>query len=305
MAERLLIGDVTALTGIAPGRIRHYEKIGLLRAEHLSNGYRVFDVEQVLELLRIDLMRSLGVSINDIQRLIDGGQTTLADLLDEHRTLLVRQRDRLDQLIAAIDESRAATECGAAGVADVTEHILRRLATTHRDSIGVIGRLSAPLSAPVAAMYADLFDDWQLPVPALFGQMVLPPAASTLLEQLAETPGHRLLFDRLRKLAGDVTALGEDLTAAQELARTWIDRQLADPLPDDVVSRLRGVQPLLEHDPVIVQGFRAWAGSINPAAAHFIDEIALQTAQRGLEAVSVIVLPASGSARPKTDVVAM
>jgi DNA-binding transcriptional MerR regulator len=299
VAEQLLIGDVTALTGIASGRIRHYEKIGLLRAEHLSNGYRVFDVEQVLDLLRIDLMRSLGVSINDIQRLVDGGQTTLADLLDEHRTLLVRQRDRLDQLIAAID---AATECGAAGV---NEQILRRLATTHRDSIGVIGRLSAPLSAPVAGMYANLFDEWQLPVPALFGQMVLPPAASTLLEQLAETPGRRLLFDRLRKLAGDVIALGEDLSAAQELARTWIDRQLADPLPDDVVSVLRGVQPLLEHDPVIVQGFRAWAGSINPAAAHFIDEIAIQTARRGLEAVSVIVLPASGSARPNTDVAAM
>jgi DNA-binding transcriptional MerR regulator len=299
VAEQLLIGDVTALTGIASGRIRHYEKIGLLRAEHLSNGYRVFDVEQVLDLLRIDLMRSLGVSINDIQRLVDGGQTTLADLLDEHRTLLVRQRDRLDQLIAAID---AATECGAAGV---NEQILRRLATTHRDSIGVIGRLSAPLSAPVAGMYANLFDEWQLPVPALFGQMVLPPAASTLLEQLAETPGRRLLFDRLRKLAGDVIALGEDLSAAQELARTWIDRQLADPLPDDVVSVLRGVQPLLEHDPVIVQGFRAWAGSINPAAAHFIDEIAIQTARRGLEAVSVIVLPASCSARPNTDVAAM
>jgi DNA-binding transcriptional MerR regulator len=299
VAEQLLIGDVTALTGIASGRIRHYEKIGLLRAEHLSNGYRVFDIEQVLDLLRIDLMRSLGVSINDIQRLIDGGQTTLAHLLDEHRTLLVRQRDRLDQLIAAID---SATECGAAGV---NEHILRKLATSHRDSIGVIGRLSAPLSAPVAAMYADLFDEWQLPVPALFGQMVLPPAASTLLAQLAETPGRRVLFDRLRKLAGDVIALGEDLTAAQELARTWIDRQLADPLPDDVVSALRGVQPLLEHDPVIVQGFRAWAGSINPAAAHFIDEIALQTAKRGLEAVSVIVLPPSGSARPKTDVAAM
>jgi DNA-binding transcriptional MerR regulator len=298
VAEQLLIGDVTALTGIASGRIRHYEKIGLLRAEHLSNGYRVFDVEQVLDLLRIDLMRSLGVSINDIQRLIDGGQTTLADLLDEHRTLLVRQRDRLDQLIGAID---AATECGAAGV---NEQILRRLATTHRDSIGVIGRLSAPLSAPVAAMYADLFDEWQLPVPALFGQMVLPPAASTLLEQLAETPGRRVLFDRLRKLAGDVIALGEDLTAAQELARTWIDEQLADPLPDDVVSALRGVQPLLEHDPVIVQGFRAWAGSINLAAAHFIDEIAVQTARRGLGAVSVIVLPASGSLRPNTDVAA-
>lgn len=293
MAEQLLIGDVTALTGIASGRIRHYEKVGLLRAEHLSNGYRVFDVEQVLDLLRIDLMRSLGLSISDIQRLTAGGRTTLAGVLDEHRALLMRQRDRLDQLIAAID---AATDCPDARVGD---DILHRLATTHRDSIGVIGRLSAPLAAPVAAMYADLFDEWELPVPALFGQMVLPPAASTLLAQLAETPGREVLFDRLRTLAGDVIGLGDDRAAAAELARNWIDRQLADPLPDDVVGVLRGVRPALERDPVIVQGFRAWAGSIDPAAAHFLDEIARETARRGLEAVSVIVLPPPG--RPQTD----
>jgi DNA-binding transcriptional MerR regulator len=286
VAEQLLIGDVTALTGIASGRIRHYEKIGLLRADYLSNGYRVFDVEQVLELLRIDLMRSLGVGINDIQRLLDGGQTTLAELLDEHRTLLVRQRDRLDELIAAID-----TATGIADASDLNEDILRRLATRHRDSIGVIGRLTAPLSPSVTAMYAHLFDEWELPVPALFGQMALPPAASTLLAQLAEAPGHRVLFDRLRKLAGDVISLDENNSAAAELARAWIDEQLADPLPDDVVSVLRGVRPLLERDPVMVQGFRAWAGSISPAAADFLDEIARQTALRGLEAVSVIVLP--------------
>ncbi|BBY38320.1 hypothetical protein MMAN_24540 [Mycobacterium mantenii] len=286
MAEQLLIGDVTALTGIASGRIRHYEKIGLLHAQYLSNGYRVFDVEQVLDLLRIDLMRSLGLGINDIQRLIEGGHSTLAGLLDEHRTLLMQQRERLDRLIQAID---AATDCGGG---DLNEHILRRLATTHRDSIGVIGRLSAPLSAPVAAMYADLFDEWDLPVPALFGQMVLPTAASTLLSHLAETPRREVLFARLRDLAANVIALGEDVAAADKLARSWIDQQLADPLPEDVVAVLRGVQPLLERDPVIVQGFRAWAGSISPAAARFIEEIAQQTACRGLEAVSVIVLPA-------------
>lgn len=289
MAEQLLIGDVTALTGIASGRIRHYEKIGLLRAQHLSNGYRVFGVEQVLDLLRIDLMRSLGVGINDIARLIEGGHSTLAGLLDEHRALLMQQRERIDHLIQAID---AATACGDA---ELNEEILQRLATTHRDSIGVIGRLSAPLPEPVATKYADLFDEWDLPVPALFGQMVLPTAASTLLSQLAETPGHEVLFDRLRGLAADVVALGDDDAAAPDLARRWIDQQLADPLPGEVVRVLRGVQPLLERDPVIVQGFRAWAGSISPAAAHFIDEIAQQTARRGVDAVSVIVLPARQS----------
>ncbi|OBG75542.1 MULTISPECIES: MerR family transcriptional regulator [unclassified Mycobacterium] len=296
MAEQLLIGDVTALTGIASGRIRHYEKIGLLRAEHLPNGYRVFDVEQVLELLRIDLMRSLGVGINDIARLTDGGQATLAGVLAEHRALLVRQRDRLDELIEAIDRSRA-----AADRADGGDHILRRLATTHRDSIGVVGRLSAPLPAPVAAMYADLFDEWDLPVPALFGQMVLPPAASVLLAQLAEAPGRAVLFDRLRKLADEVIRLDDNPTAATELARRWIERQLAEPWPADVVAVLRGVRPLLEGDPVIVQGFRAWAGAISPAAARFLEEVTRQSSCRGLEAVSVIVLPAPGHPETATS----
>jgi DNA-binding transcriptional MerR regulator len=287
VAERFLIGDVAALTGIASGRIRHYEKIGLLRAEHLSNGYRVFDVDQVLDLLRIDLMRSLGVSINDIARLLDDGQTTLASLLDEHRTLLVRQRERLDELIAEID---AATDAEAD---DVNEHMLRRLATTHRDSIGVMGRLSAPLSAPVAAMYAELFDEWQLPVPALFGQMLLPPAATTLMTELSASPGRHVLFGRLRKLADNIVDLGENTAAAAELARAWIDEQVADPLPGDVVKALRAVQALFQNDPVMVQGFRAWARSINPAAPVFIDEIAIQTARRGMQAVVVIVLPAA------------
>ena len=147
------------------------------------------------------------------------------------------------ELIAAID---AATDAEAD---DVNEHMLRRLATTHRDSIGVMGRLSAPLSAPVAAMYADLFDEWQLPVPALFGQMLLPPAATTLMTELSASPGRHVLFDRLRKLADNIVDLGENTSAAAELARAWIDEQVADPLPDDVVKALRGVQPLFAERP--------------------------------------------------------
>jgi DNA-binding transcriptional MerR regulator len=293
VAEQLLIGEVTALTGIASGRIRHYEKLGLLRAEHLSNGYRVFGIAQVLDLLRIDLLRSLGISIKDIRRLLESQQSSLGDVLAQHRAMLVRQRDRLDRLIAAIDaatDSGLAIRCADADGND-NERILRRLATSHRDSIGVIGRLSTPLSPPAAAMYAALFDEWQLPVPALFGQMVLPEAASTLLEEIAEMPGRTVLFDRLRRLASEVVGLGENYDAATQLVRTWIDEQMADPLPDDVVAVLKRVRPLLEHDPVIVQGFRTWAASIAPAAAHFLDEMARETARRGVQAVSVIVLP--------------
>ena len=295
MAEQLLIGDVTALTGIAAGRIRHYEKIGLLRAHYLRNGYRVFDVDQVLDLLRIDLLRSLGVGIKDISRLLEGEHTSLVGLLDEHRSVLVEERDRLDRLLAAIDAARASGLVAHTGDTDESEQILRRLATSHRDSIGVIGRLTTPLSPAVAAMYAELFSGWQLPVPPLFGQMVLPAAASTMLAELAETPGCAVLFERLGTLAAGVAALREDNDAAVNLARSWIDEQLENPLPADVVCVLRRVQPLLEHDPVIVHGFRTWAASITPAAARFLDEVAAAAARRGLGALSVIILP------PATD----
>jgi DNA-binding transcriptional MerR regulator len=281
VAEQLLIGDVTALTGIAAGRIRHYQKIGLLQAEHLSNGYRVFDVEQVLELLRIDLLRSLGIGIKDIGRVLDDGQTTLADLLVEHRELLVQQRDRLNDLIATIDVAAD----------DVDEGLLQRLATSHRNSIGVLGRLSRPLPPEAAAVFAELLGSWDLPVPPLFGQMLLPAGSTLLLEKLAATAGCAELFGRLRGLAERVLDLGDDDGAGARLAREWIDEQLADPLPDDVVEVVRSVSPSLVDEPVMDQGFHAWATSIHPAAAEFLDEISRVAAARGIEHLSVIVLP--------------
>jgi DNA-binding transcriptional MerR regulator len=293
VAEQLLIGDVTALTGIAAGRIRHYQKIGLLQAEHLSNGYRVFDVEQVLQLLRIDLLRSLGIGIKDIGRVLDGDHTTVADLLSEHRNLLLEQRARLDELIAAID---AAAESGLLvphPVGDTDEHILQRLATSHRNSIGVIGRLRSPLSPEAAALFAELLGDWNLPVAPLFGQMLLPAASTSLLEKLAHTAGCAELFGRLRYLAGRVLALGDDDgEAAERLALEWVASQLDDPLPTDVLDVVRSEFPALASEPVIVQGFPAWATSINPAAAQFLDEVARLSAQHGVDVLSVIVLPA-------------
>jgi DNA-binding transcriptional MerR regulator len=53
----------------------------LLRAHHLRDGYRVFDVDQVLDLLRIDLLRSRGVGIKDISRLLEGEHTTLRSVI--------------------------------------------------------------------------------------------------------------------------------------------------------------------------------------------------------------------------------
>jgi DNA-binding transcriptional MerR regulator len=292
VAEHLLISDVTALTGITAGRIRHYEKLGLLRTNYLDNGYRVFGVDALLDLLRIDLLRSLGVGIQRISALLHDQDTTLLDVLREQRARLVGERERLDRLLAAIDTAIGTELHSTEDDSDASERTLRQLATSHRDSIGVVGRLSSPLSTTATAMYAEFFASMKFQVPPLFGQMLLPPAASTLLEELAATPGGAVLFDRFRSLGPRLFALGGDDRAAAELARSWVDQQLDDPLPADVAVAVWRVHAGLEHDPIVTQGFKAWATSISPGAVRFLDAVAEETARRGAVAVSVIVVPA-------------
>jgi hypothetical protein len=113
-----------------------------------------------------------------------------------------------------------------------------------------------------------------------------------LLEKLAATTGCAELFERLRGLTERVLVLG-DGGAGARLAHEWIDEQLADPLPADVVEVVRSVSPFLVDEPVLEQGFHAWATSIHPAAAEFLDEISRAAAARGVEHLSVIVLPAA------------
>lgn len=281
MAEQLLIGDVAAVTGIAAGRIRHYQKVGLLPIVRLGNGYRVFDTQQVLQLLRIDLLRSLGVGVADISGALHDEHVTVAAMLAEHRELLIMQRDRLSALISALD--------GQGGADD--NQMLQSLATSHRHSIGVIGRLSSPLPQAAATVMKDLLEGWELPVPALFGQMLLPPAATSFMEQLSEAPGCPELFSRLRALAARVVSLAPQPGEAALLAEEWVTGQLAEPLPDDVVSVVRSFYFALVDEPVIVHGFQAWATSINQAAGQFLHYVADEATQHGVQALSVIILP--------------
>jgi len=212
-ATCLHIGDVSALTGILPGRIRHYEAQGLIIPGYLESGYRTFSVDDVLRLLHIDLLRSLGMGLRDIRASVGGDSVGLRDVLERHRDALIAQRRRVDLLMAAVDQALAEPD------ADPQE-IVGRLATAHRESLGAFGRLERPLSIEAAETYRQLLDGWHLPVPGLFGQMLLPEPVTELLERLAITPGHEAMFDRLRGLAERVVAvlIAGDTAAACAIA---------------------------------------------------------------------------------------
>ena len=288
-SSRLQIGEVSALTGILPGRIRHYEARGLIAPAHLDTGYRTFSVEDLLRLLQIDLLRSLGMGLEEIRASIGNQQRDLRGSLEWHRGALVQQRARLDELIAAVDLALADPESASAT-------ILERLTKAHRESLGVFGRLERPLSPEAAEAYDRLLGEWQLPVPSLVGQMLLPEPISDLLERLAYTPGYELLFERLRGLAERVleVALSGDEQAAEELGRQWVAEQIADPPGEAVAEVLRQAAPRLTGLPVMRHGFIVWAESMSPLAARVLSTIAAEGQRRGVRVLGAIVVPPRG-----------
>ncbi len=290
---RLTIGEVAALTGITPGRIRHYEARGLLSLAHAPSGYRFFRAADVLRLLHIDLLRSLGFGLAEIRESLGPDEHGLVAALARHRQALLAERARLDRLVEAVDQALAHPDQPAEAVA-------AHVASAHRDSLGIFGRLTEPLSDPAAETYADLLGGWELPVSPVLGRLMLPAPVTGLLERLAQHPGHPLVFDRMRKLAAEVMSLSQDPQAtesdADHLARRWVDGQLAQPLPPSISAIFEAVVPRMPQLDTVNQGFQLWAESISPLAARVLRTMQAEARRAGASLLGAIVV---GPAEPR------
>lgn len=93
------INEVEALAGITKKNIRFYEDQGLLcPRRNAENGYRDYGEEDVQVLLRIRLLRKLGLSIEEIRQMLQGVHT-VGDGMRRHMVSLEREKRNLEQSI--------------------------------------------------------------------------------------------------------------------------------------------------------------------------------------------------------------
>ena len=100
------IGELAQRTGLAPSRIRFYERIGLLKAVGRQvNGYRSYPPDAVLMLHLIAVGQKAGFSLDELRKLLPAGpaQWEHASLLD---TLRAKVRD-IEALQAQLKQTRA------------------------------------------------------------------------------------------------------------------------------------------------------------------------------------------------------
>src|SRR5687768_5998297 len=97
------VGELSRLTRITVRTLHHYDEIGLVRpSQRTGAGYRLYDQSDVLRLQQVLVFRELGVPLEAIASAIDE-ETSRADMLRQHREVLVTRRGKLDAMLASID----------------------------------------------------------------------------------------------------------------------------------------------------------------------------------------------------------
>ena len=72
MDDRMRMGDLTERAGVTPRTVRYYESIGLLPpGEREGNGQHHYTEETLARLRKIDQLKALGLSLDEIRDVID------------------------------------------------------------------------------------------------------------------------------------------------------------------------------------------------------------------------------------------
>ena len=86
----MLIRDLEAKSGLDRATIRYYEKEGLINPLRKENGYREYTDENLTHLLKIKLLRQLGISVYTIKQ-IQQGSADFSKALSDQILILERQ----------------------------------------------------------------------------------------------------------------------------------------------------------------------------------------------------------------------
>lgn len=121
MGERLRIGELAKRAGVTTRTVRYYESIGLLGPAERDGGFRTYTEDALRRLHKIDALKKLGLSLEEITSVIDlyfedptgfTAKRRVLAILEGHRretegkiSALEQFRDDLTANIERIEES--------------------------------------------------------------------------------------------------------------------------------------------------------------------------------------------------------
>ena len=110
MNERMRIGDLTERAEVTPRTVRYYESIGLIPAgEREGHGQHYYTEETLARLRKIDQLKKLGLSLDEIRDVIDLYFTDPSGIQPKQKVLAILRQHlaEVDQKIGALQQFRA------------------------------------------------------------------------------------------------------------------------------------------------------------------------------------------------------
>ena len=93
------VGELAAATGLTVRALHHYDRIGLLSPrERTDSGYRLYGSDEVRRLYQIVALRRLGLSLEDVSRVLIGEDADARDTIERHLAALEREMEIHEQL---------------------------------------------------------------------------------------------------------------------------------------------------------------------------------------------------------------
>lgn len=103
---RLSISEMAKLCGVSVRTLHHYDHIGLLHPETTADsGYRWYGAAEVERMQAILFFRELDFPLKEIRAILSDPHYDRQAALQAQRELLLLKRDRLDGLIALLEEN--------------------------------------------------------------------------------------------------------------------------------------------------------------------------------------------------------
>lgn len=99
------VKEISDLTGISVRTLHYYDEIGLLKPTEKSEaGYRLYDDKALETLQQILFFREFDISLKEIKAVLDNPALERNQILQVQRKMLVTKKERMERLIASIDD---------------------------------------------------------------------------------------------------------------------------------------------------------------------------------------------------------
>ena len=99
------VKEIAKLTGISARTLHYYDESGLLKPTQKSEaGYRLYDEKALETLQQILFFREFDIPLKDIKTVIQNPSFDRNQILQMQRKMLVAKKERIERLIASIDD---------------------------------------------------------------------------------------------------------------------------------------------------------------------------------------------------------